>query len=522
MTTPPADTLYGWFAASAARHPDAVALEAGGERFSYRDLEDYAAHLAAALLSARGGTPPRRVGLLAGRTPLAYAGYLAVLRTGATVVPLNPAWPDARNNAVISAGALEIVLTDTDGPAGSPAPLLNLATARAEAAPAIPPAAAAPDPLDTAYILFTSGTTGTPKGVPIQHGNISAYLAHVVPHYGLGPGARLSQTFDLTFDVSVLDMFLAWASGAALVVPDKNDVLAPVRFVTQNAITHWCSVPSVISFARRMRALRPGSMPTLRHSVFAGEPLTLQQAAAWQAAAPGSTVDNLYGPTELTVTCTGFRLPADQDDWPRTANGTVPIGQVHPQVEHTILDEHGRPAPEGELCLRGPQRFPGYLDPADNAGRFWDLDATDPQPQEGTGPVSQGSWYRTGDRVRREDDQLVHLGRLDHQVKIAGYRVELGEIEAVLREQSAVHDAVALALAPDQAQGQAELHAVCTGERPDTEALLGALRLRLPVYMVPRTLRVVDRLPLNGNGKIDRAALATLLTTGSPIGSATG
>jgi acyl-CoA synthetase (AMP-forming)/AMP-acid ligase II len=282
-------------------------------------------------------------------------------------------------------------------------------------------------------------------------------------------------------------------------------------------------VPSVISFARRMRALRPGAMPGLRFSLFAGEPLSLQQAAAWREAAPGSVLENFYGPTELTVTCAEFRLPADPAGWPRTANGTVPIGRVYPGMEHVVLDGEGHPAEEGELCVRGPQRFPGYLDPADNAGRFRDDGFADPggarTGRDGAVPAS--FWYRTGDRVRVEgpDRLLVHLGRLDHQVKVFGYRVELGEIEAALREQPGVHDAVVLAL--EEPRGGTALHAACTGEGGegsggagdvDPGALLDALRLRLPAYMVPLTLRVLDALPLNGNGKTDRAALAALLT----------
>ncbi|MYS19830.1 AMP-binding enzyme C-terminal domain-containing protein, partial [Streptomyces sp. DvalAA-14] len=348
-------------------------------------------------------------------------------------------------------------------------------------------------------------------GVPIRQANISAYLAHVIPRYEVGPGARLSQSFDLTFDVSVFDMFTAWGGGATLVVPDHDEVLTPVRFVTGRGITHWCSVPSVVSFARRMRALRPGSMPGLRFSLFAGEPLSLQQAAAWQAAAPGSRLENFYGPTELTVTCSEYRLPAETADWPATANGTVPIGRVYPHLEHVVLDPDGRPATEGELCVRGPQRFPGYLDPADNAARFWDLDGDRPAVSGDLAAVPPHLWYRTGDRVRPDGDRgLLHLGRLDQQVKVAGYRVELGEIEAALRDQPAVHDAVVLAL--DAPRGGTELHAVCTGDGAEPGLLLDALRSRLPAYMVPATLRVLSELPLNGNGKTDRTAVAALLS----------
>ncbi|WP_448321949.1 AMP-binding protein [Streptomyces sp. CO7] len=534
-------TLHEWFAASAARHPDRIALEADGQTLTYRELDARSARVAAGILSAVPA-PPRRVGLLAGRRPATYAGYLAVQRLGATVVPLNTAWPGARNASVARRAGLDLVLTDGSGDTGGPGvPLLDLADLTDPADPADlartasgGPAPRRGEPGAPAYILFTSGSTGTPKGVPVLHENVAPYLAHVIERYEVGPGSRLSQTFDLTFDVSVFDMFTAWGAGAALVVPSKDEILAPVRFVNDRQLTHWCSVPSVISFARRMRALRPGAMPRLRHSLFAGEPLTLQQARAWQAAAPSSRLENFYGPTELTITCAEFGLGPDPGEWPATANGTVPIGRVYPHMEYRVLDAEGQPAEEGELCVRGPQRFPGYLDPADNAGRFWDLDGDRPtDPAAATGPggtdpagprdetpgsgsaarpaeVPARMWYRTGDRVRPSGrDGLLHLGRLDHQVKVDGYRVELGEIESALRDQRDVHDAVVLAL-PTAHQGT-ELHAVCTGDDPHPDTLIAALRDRLPAYMVPAHLHVRAELPLNGNGKTDRTALAAQL-----------
>ncbi|WP_433544356.1 AMP-binding protein (plasmid) [Streptomyces sp. CA-294286] len=518
-------TLHAWFAASAGRHPGRVALEADGQALTYRELDEYSARVAAGILRACPG-PPRRVGLLAGRRPAAYAGYLAVQRLGATVVPLNTAWPEARNASVARLAGLDLVLTDgPEGSHGLPVPLLDLADAVGGSADgtASPGEMGGPggpgEPGEPAYILFTSGSTGAPKGVPILQGNVAPYLAHVIDRYEVGPGSRLSQTFDLTFDVSVFDMFAAWGGGATLVVPSRDEILAPVRFVNERDLTHWCSVPSVISFARRLRALRHSAMPGLRHSLFAGEPLTLQQAQAWQAAAPSSRLENFYGPTELTITCSEFALDTDMGNWSATANGTVPIGHVYPHLEHRVLDAAGRPTEEGELCVRGPQRFPGYLDPADDVGRFWDLDGDCPavpacaprgpavRPSDG---IPARMWYRTGDRVRPVGrDGLLHLGRLDHQVKVDGYRVELGEIESALRDQPDVHDAVVLAL--PTTHGGTELHAVCTGDDPDPDPLLDALRERLPAYMVPSFLHVRPELPLNGNGKTDRAALAALL-----------
>ncbi|MFI9569257.1 amino acid adenylation domain-containing protein [Streptomyces rishiriensis] len=508
-------TMYDWFAASAAEHGDRrTALEVAGEHLTYAELDATARRLAAALLAAHGGLPSR-VGLLAARSTAAYAGYLAAQRLGAAVVPLNPAFPPARNATIAREAGLDLVIAEEGAPgrAGLPVPAVVLSAERMRAlrsgpVPELPACAAGPD--DLAYILFTSGSTGRPKGVPIAHRNVSAYLSHVIARYELGPGARVSQTFDLTFDPSVYDMFGAWGGGATLVVPGKEDLLSPVRFVNRHAITHWNSVPSVASIARRLRALKPGAMPTLRWSLFCGEALMLSHARAWQAAAPGSVLENLYGPTEMTVTWTQFRLPADAGDRPRPANGTVPIGTPYPGQEHLVIGEDGRPALDGELCVRGSQRFPGYLDPAHDIGRFLSFDGERAVPYDGSQPLSAAHWYRTGDRVTTLDGALVHLGRLDHQLKIRGYRVELGEIESALLAQSGVTEAAAVALhGPD---GDIELAAVYTGSARDAGALLEGLRERLPAYMVPAVLTALDALPLNANGKVDRTALTALLS----------
>ncbi|PRH77896.1 D-alanine--poly(phosphoribitol) ligase [Streptomyces solincola] len=493
-------TLHDWFAASAASYPGHTALEVGGEVLTYAGLAAAAQRVAAGIVRRLDGRIPHRVGLLASRSITAYAGYLAAQRLGATVVPLGTAFPAARNAAVVRAADVDLVVADEDGPSADlGVPLWRPGRAR-QGQPtvevdALPPAPADGD--DLAYILFTSGSTGTPKGVPVRHRNICAHLEHVVPRCDAGPGARLSQTFDLTFDPSVLDMFAAWGSGAALVVPTRDEVLTPVRFVNDRGITHWNSVPSVITIAGRLRALTPHSMPGLRRSMFCGEPLTLQQARAWKRAAPAGAIENGYGPTELTVTCLTYRLPPDEADWPAPANGTVPIGEPHRGTEVHLRD--------GELCVRGAQRFAGYLDPSDNAGRFLTPDGS---PYDPATVLTDAHWYRTGDRVVRGEPAatgpLVHVGRLDTQVQVHGYRVETAEVEAALREQPGVADAVVVALT---ATTGTRLVAAFSGAGAEPDRLRAALRERLPGYMVPDTLTAFPALPLNANGKIDRAAV---------------
>ncbi|MGW0823049.1 amino acid adenylation domain-containing protein [Streptomyces sp. NPDC002845] len=496
--------LYDWFALSADEFGDCAALEVKGEQLTYAELRDLAERLAARLVAAGAGVPPRRVGLLAGRSVTAYAGYLAILRIGAAVVPLNPEHPATRTKGIAEAAELDLLLADAPGDDDFGMPRLvvppgELAALAAEPQPDMEYPRVGAD--DLAYIIFTSGSTGTPKGVPITHGNISACLEQVASRYEIGPGSRLSQTFEITFDGSVHDLFVAWAGGGTLVVPALSQLLSPVKTVNNLRLTHWFSVPSLISFASRLGTLKPGSMPTLRWSIFGGEALPLTAAREWQTAAPGSRVEVLYGPTELTISCTAYRFPADPADWPDTPNGTAPIGNAYPTLDILLLDDSGEPSDNGELCVRGPQRFPGYLDPANNPGRFLDL-----TPGE---EIAEGHWYRTGDRVALRDCHLVHLGRTDHQVKLRGHRVELGEIEAMLRQQPGVREAVVLAV--PAADGEPELEAVVSGAGSDPDALFARLGERLPPYMLPRRIAVLDELPLNTNGKIDRRALAERL-----------
>jgi amino acid adenylation domain-containing protein len=508
-------TMYEWFTESARAYPEQPALSVEDIELSYADLHLASARVASEILKVSRGRP-RRAGVIASRTLGTYVAYLAALRLGAAVVPLNSDFPVDRNRVIISAADLDVVLfpdqdselvpmlTDQTGPRPLVLPddAQLLASGDDDSAAYGEPFQASID--DIAYILFTSGSTGTPKGVPIRHSYVSAYLSHNIPYFSAGPGARTSQTTDLTFDLSVFAMFIAWGSGATVVVPSKVDLLEPARHVTEKGITHWLSVPSVVSLARQLQLLPPDSMPTLRWSLFAGEQLTTEQARAWLEAAPQSTVENVYGPTELTISCVSHRLPSDPQAW-QTVNGTVPIGEPYPLVDCLVVDEDGRESHEGELLLRGAQRFDGYLDPALNVGRFGSWDGERFHIYDGVGELTPDHWYRSGDRVRVVDGQIFHLGRLDNQLKIRGYRIEPGDIEAALRAHPAVQDAIVVPCAA--ADGEADLAAAYTGQPTPAEELAEFVGQRLPGYMVPEFFVWMQTFPVNVNGKIDRPRL---------------
>ncbi|MFC5057159.1 amino acid adenylation domain-containing protein [Saccharothrix xinjiangensis] len=510
-------TLYEWFEGSVRRFPDRPALEVRGEAVTYGQLHREVVSLADRLLREHGA-PPKRLALLAARSRVAFTGYLAALRLGATVTPLNPAYPADRNRMVCELAGVDLVVVDESGAAQRDAELDALVPTVVQLTEAditdtgvdeadLPPYAVSPD--DVAYVLFTSGSTGRPKGVPVRHRNLSPYVAHNIERYRVEPGCRMSHTFDLTFDPSVFDLFVTWGGGATLVAPQRNELLTPVDYLVNHGITHWFSVPSVVSVSAELGNLPTGLVSGLRHSVFIGEQLTSRQAAAWHAVAPDAVIENVYGPTELTVACTEHRLPRDRAEWPETSNDTVPIGPVYDFLDWVVLDEDGRPAQEGELCVRGAQRFDGYLDPGDNAGRFLAFDGERAEPYDGDGPLTPGHYYRTGDRVRLERGEWVHLGRLDNQVKVRGYRIELGEVEAAMRKHPDVSQAVVIA---HRRGDDTELVGFHTGSPVEPTAFLLWLRKKIPVHMVPRRYVHLDALPLNANGKADRGRLRELLT----------
>ncbi|WP_229402877.1 AMP-binding protein [Micromonospora okii] len=506
-------TLTELVEAAVRRFGDRIAVDCGSSVLTYAQLWAAAGAIGKALVRAGGRGQP--VGLCAGRGALTFAGYLAALRCGSTVVPLDPEHPVQRSMAMAStAGVATVLAAEAAAPQLVRAlrqggiPVLDLSVAvthrRLSNGDADP---AGPD--DPAYVLFTSGSSGTPKGVPITHRSALAYLTHSVERFEIGPESRLSQTFDLVFDPSVFDLFAAWVSGATVVAVNGNELVRPARYVRQRGVTHWFSVPSAVTLATFVDGLPPASMPGLRWSMFIGDQLTWGQARAWSRAAPGSRVENVYGPTELTVACAGYRVPADASRWPETSNGTVPIGEVYPHLESRVVDASGDVATDGELWVRGVQRFDGYMDRTDNADSFVFDDGSGTDAARGRMPSR--AWYRTGDRVRREAGTWVHLERLDQQVQLGGARVELGEVEAALRSHHGIEEAVVVPTADRR-----RLHAFCTGSDVDPREVRQALRLRLPRYMVPARIEAIAELPLTGNGKVDRRRLADRAAGRSP------
>jgi len=321
--------------------------------------------------------------------------------------------------------------------------------------------------------------------------------------YRIGPEDRLSQFFELTFDLSVFDLFMAWGGGACLYSIPESERFSPANFIREQALTVWFAVPSAIAFMMRVKALAPGSLPSLRLSLFCGEALQAAAAEQWRAAASNGALDNLYGPTEATVACTVE--PCTEQISVTKDRGIVAIGTAFDGMLAGIVDARMQFLASGEigqLVLSGPQIAPGYWrDPDLTAERFPVLE----HPSLGA-----RVFYLTHDRAYRDDDGRFHfLGRLDNQVKIHGHRAELEEIDAHLH---AISGAAAAAIAWPVNNGSADgVVAFVAGGNLSSDDIRQRMKQTVPWYMVPRRIVQLEHLPLTSNGKVDRAALARLL-----------
>ena len=524
-------SLISGFFRSLRANPGSSALEIGDEVLTYEQLWNYAGRITAGLketLDRAEGV----VALLASRSVGAYGGILGILGSGRGYCPLNPKFPLERTLTMLKASgcktlivgeecatALESLLPRLEKPLTLILPDAGWepkgALAKSHRVFSASQLSKVADPVDpvvdgdaTAYLLFTSGSTGIPKGVAVSQSNAVAYMEYAAKRFGFHAADRCSQNFDLTFDLSVHDLFTCWDAGATL-CPYAEQTLTPATLVEEKALTCWFSVPSVAMFASKLGLLDPGAFPTLRWSLFCGEALSASLAAAWQGAANNSILENLYGPTEATIAITYYRWDSATSP-AECVRGLVPIGWPFDGQQVCAVDENLAPVAmgeSGELCLGGSQVTRGYLnDPEKTAKSFVRLKKASDQH------ISDQVWYRTGDLVRQDERGcLFYLGRRDFQVKINGYRVELQEIDLVLRE--AAHTELAVAIPWPLSDGSASgIVGVVSGSDPKLDAqIIAACETRLPRYMVPNRIYHFPQIPLNVNGKIDRGKITEML-----------
>lgn len=506
----------------------APAVYFGGKPWSYGELVDDAL-LLSAFINGINSSSSKVVAIFGSRDYVAYTAILAAHFCGSGYVPLNHKYPIERTIFMLEASEANILIVSDHQIENFkkliglihknvtvifPNSLRSLSSLEffcgssfffqedlfAMRGHSFTPANV--DGSNMAYLLFTSGSTGLPKGVAVNFNNLQSYLGYMVPRLSLSQCDRTSQTFDLTFDLSVHDLFVTWSSGACLYPLSDLDLLSPGRFIRKNKITSWFSVPSLITQMEKTRTLKDSVFESIKTSLFCGEALPAQLCKSWRIAAPKSRVINLYGPTEATIAISEYEYLMGSDD-SEYRYGLVPIGQVFPNHQYALIDEFRNVLDgeaRGELCLSGPQVTAGYLnDPNKTADQYITL--------AGERDVI---WYKTGDLVERgEEGTLYYVSRLDNQIKILGFRVELQEVENVIRESLGISTVVAVPL-PFKGPYR-ELVACVLGENIDEKMVLEYCSLKLPTYMVPSRVVTCQNFPLNNNGKIDRKKLAELI-----------
>ncbi|WP_037884511.1 non-ribosomal peptide synthetase [Streptomyces sp. NRRL S-646] len=496
---PSSATLPELFADQAARTPDATAVLHEGTRLTYAELDARANRLAH-LLAARGAAPERLVALALPRSPELVVAVLAVLKTGAAYLPMDPEYPADRLEFMLADADPVLLLTVSDVSAALPPCEIPVVTPdEASAYPATAPEAPCLTGDHLAYVIYTSGSTGRPKGVAVPHRNVVRLFSATRHWFGFGPDDVWTLFHSYAFDFSVWELWGALLHGGTLlVVPHaaSRDPEEFLRLLVRERVTVLNQTPSAFGELLRVDAALPavGRELALRYVVFGGEALDFTRVAEWYTRHPqdAAVLVNMYGITETTVHVTGLPLTeAAAGDRPQASG----IGQTIPDLRAYVLDAGLRlvpPGTTGELYVAGAGLARGYLGrPGLTAGRF----VADPFAAAGE------RMYRTGDLVRQSaDGELEYQGRADDQVKIRGFRIELGEVEAALADHPDVAQAIVFVR-------DGRLVGYAVGGDLDADALRRHAARMLPDHMVPSAVVVLDRLPLTANGKLDRAAL---------------
>ena len=501
----PDGLLHDALSAHAARCPDHPAVATADQEIGYGELRRRAGRIAERLREAgvQGGD---KVAVVLPKGIEQPAAVLGVLTAGAAYVPMDPRWPDERIGFLLADARIRAVVTSTGEHArlarAGGVPVLAVDTE--ETAHSQPPSGQCPPPArsnpeDLAYVIYTSGSTGTPKGVMLNHRGPLNTVTDINERFGVGPDDVVFGVSSLCFDLSVYDVFGTLAAGATLLMPTvrEPDPAAWIDLVRARGVTVWNSVPAIMQLFVEAAAARGVTFPALRTVLLSGDwiPVTLPDAI--RAVAPGARVIALGGATEASIW--SICHPVDRRD-PRAAS--IPYGRPLSAQSWHVLDGTGRPAPTwvpGDLYIGGAGLALGYLgDPARTEAAFTTYARTGERI------------YRTGDRGRYLPDGTIEfLGRNDFQVKVQGFRVEPGEVEHVLLEHPDVATAAVVARSSGSGKQLAAFVTASGNASVDGTTLRAFLGERLPAYLVPSHLSVLDRMPLTANGKIDRRALET-------------
>ncbi len=534
--------LHQYVSHQAERRPEATAVVMRDERLTYQQLEVMSDQLAT-LLFKSGCKPGDRVALMLPKEPQTIICMLAVLKCGAAYVPMDIQNPAERVSKMVTRAAPSVILANKESRdlmikmrpylENDNLPVVGWMEREEPGLTDYTTAFTKPDmqtinkpefPLvsdgdQMAHILFTSGSTGTPKGVMVTHDNVIHFVDWGVRYFDITPADRVSGHAPLHFDLSTFDIYGAFAAGAELnmVPPDIGIIPSQVaRFMEQSRLTQWFSVPSLLSYMARFDAITPDSLPHLKRLIWCGEVFPVSALRYWMYRLPHVEFTNLYGPTETTIASSYYTLPAI----PESDDEEVPIGNPCDGEELLILDHEMNPVPDGEigdLYIQGAGLTQGYWQDDEKTAEVFRTISADPDFDN-----HEKTWvYKTGDLARRDENGLVfYHGREDNQVKTRGYRVELGEVENGMFRLPGVKEC---AVVPYQARGMDAKAIGCAfvmeedQQAPDLVKLRKELSEFVPSYAIPTKWLELEKLPRNGNGKIDRKSLTQKIENYAPV-----
>ena len=490
-------TIAQSFEEQAARTPEAIALVFQNEPMTYRQLDERSNQLAH-YLQMLGVQQETLVGVLMERSQELMVALLAVLKAGGAYVPLDPGYPSDRIAFLIEDSQAAFILTTESICATLPAVSARVVCvdekSSAIASQSMDPVACLASEKDLMYVIYTSGSTGKPKGVMVEHRNVQSFFTAMDQVLGTTPGVWLAVT-SISFDISVLELFWTLTRGFQVVLHGDEGIHTIPEEIVRHGVTHFQSTPSLA----RMIAADPLSLIALsgvKNILLGGEALPVSLVNTLRAVTTGE-IYNMYGPTETTIWSTAYCIPHTAE-----FGNNVSIGKPLANTRAYILDSELRPVAageSGELFLGGEGVVRGYwARPELTEERF----LADPLS-------SSGCMYHTGDVARfLPDGNIEYLGRTDFQIKLRGFRIELGEIEAALEQNAAVQQAVVVAREDRPGDKRLTGYVVLYAESKMTAtALRGVLELKLPEYMVPSQIVLLEKLPLTANGKLDRKAL---------------